>query len=252
MSQKTAEFRFYEELNDFLEASRKKVTFKHAFNHNPAIKDVIESLGVPHTEIDLIIVNGKSVGFEHPLHDGDRVAVYPVFEALDITPLIHLRKKPLRNPQFILDVHLGKLARYLRLLGFDTIYDPHYPDPQIIAMAVEDKRIILTRDKGLLKNKNVTRGYWVRATDPDEQIQEILQRFDLFTKAAPFTRCLECNGTIVNVDKEKLVAQLETKTKQFYDKFTACSECKKIYWAGSHYQRMKQFVDHLISTAEKP
>jgi len=157
----------------------------------------------------------------------------------------------LREPQFILDVHLGKLARYLRLLGFDTIYDRDYADSNIINMAAKTNRIILTRDTGLLKNKNVTRGYWIRETDPNQQIQEVLHKFDLSTKIKSFTRCLECNGKLVKTDKEILSKKLLPKTKKFYHDFVICLHCEKIYWAGSHYQRMKKFIERLTGNLKE-
>lgn len=241
-----AAFRFYEELNDFLPPSQQKVSFNYSFKQNPSVKDAIEALGVPHTEVDLIIVNEKSVDFNYLLQDGDRISVYPVFEAIDISPVIHCREKPLRKNKFILDVHLGKLARYLRLLGFDTYYETDSSDQGIIALALKEQRIILTRDKGLLKNKLITHGFWVRATDPNKQILEILNRLDLSNNIQPFTRCLSCNGGLISTSKERVSSRLLPKTKQYFEKFMTCSRCAKIYWQGSHYQRMQQFVDRFF------
>ncbi len=247
MTTKTAEFRFYEELNDFLPPDKRKVRFDHSFSDQPAIKDVIESLGVPHTEVDMILVNGESVDFTYLLQDHDQVSVYPVFETLNISPITHLQGRPLRHVQFIADVHLGKLARYLRLLGFNTSYEQTYSDKMMITIALDEQRIILTRDIGLLKNKKVTHGYWIRSTDPDQQIKEVLTRFDLFKQTIPFTRCLKCNGEIAEVAKDKIANQLQPKTKAYYDKFYICKHCQKIYWPGSHYERMQKFVERLLS-----
>ena len=174
-----ADFRFYEELNDFLKAPQRKRTIHVAFQGRPTVRSVVTMLGVPPSEIDLVLVNGRSVGFDHRLGDGDRVAVYPVFEALDITPLVRLRPRPLRRTAFILDVHLGRLARGLRLLGFDSCYRNDFDDPDIIQRALREHRIILTRDRGLLQARAVRHGYWVRACDPEAQIMEVLTRFDL-------------------------------------------------------------------------
>ena len=132
---RSASFRFYEELNDFLPRENRKRAFDYAFNGTPAVKDAIEAIGVPHTEVDLILVDGVSVGFAHLLQGGERVAVYPTFERLDISPLNRLRPQPLREPRFILDVHLGKLARYLRLAGFDAAYGDEADDAAIAARA---------------------------------------------------------------------------------------------------------------------
>src|SRR5262245_16671618 len=97
--------------------------------------------------------------------------------------------------RFIADAHLGKLARYLRLLGFDTLFDNHFQDEEIIKLT-EDERIVLSRDKGLLRDPRIVNGYWVNETDPKKQLQEVLERFELGREALPFTRCMECNGEI--------------------------------------------------------
>lgn len=242
MKEKSAELRFYEELNDFLVPEHRKVAFRFAFSGNPSIKDVVESQGVPHVEVDLILANGVSIDFSYQLQAGDHISVYPVFESLDISPVTHLRDKPLRRTRFILDVHLGQLARYLRMLGFDTLYENNYADEQIIKIAIEKKRIILTRDVGLLKNGRVTHGYWMRHTDPKKQVQEVFQRFNLQKAIKPFVRCLECNGELVAVDKTEVVDQLPPKTKDYYQDFYHCTSCKKVYWEGSHYQKMLALV----------
>lgn len=238
-------FRFYEELNDFLPAFRKKQSFSHAFEGNPSVKDIIESFGVPHTEIDMILVNGVSVNFSYRVKDEDRVSVYPVFESLDVTNIQHLREKPLREVRFILDVHLGKLAKYMRLLGFDSLYETTFPDEEIIRRSAEEKRIILTRDKILLRNNKVTHGYWVRSDDPELQVREVVERLDLRGKIATFTRCLECNSLIEPVGRESIEDRLPLKTKQYYNEFFICPGCSRIYWKGSHYERMKTFAESL-------
>lgn len=239
---KSATFRFYEELNDFLPPARKKVPFPYEFRGNPSIKDAIEAIGVPHTEVDLILANGESVAFSYHLRNGDRISVYPVFESLDISPVIHLRAAPLRKPKFVLDTHLGKLAKYLRLLGFDTLYEHDYEDAQIIAISVAEKRAILTGDIGILKNNAVTHGQWIRSSNAREQVCEVLERFDLSSCMKPFTRCTVCNGMIRPVPKETVADRLEPRTLHCYDEFYRCASCGKVYWKGSHYQRMKDFV----------
>jgi uncharacterized protein with PIN domain len=239
-------FRFYEELNDFLPASRKKQLFSHSFNGNPSVKDVIESLGVPHVEVDMILVNGKSVDFSCRLSDEDHVSVYPVFESMDISEVQHLRAEPLRDIRFIADVHLGRLAKYLRLLGFDTAFDRDLEDSKIISISLSQNRIILTRDKGILKNSRITHGYWIRSSDPRKQIIEVSGRFDLKRLFKPFTRCLECNTLIVDVPKEEITEKLLPKTRKYYNHFQICPDCGRIYWEGSHYDRMKQFVESLL------
>lgn len=247
MPSKTAFFRFYEELNDFLPVHKRKRTFSYPFDGRPAVKDAIEAEGVPHAEVDLILVDGRSVDFGYRIQDGDRVSVYPVFESLDISPLVRLRERPLRKTRFILDVHLGKLARFLRLLGFDTRYRNDLDDPEIIEIAVSEGRIILTRDIGILKRSAVTHGYWLRSTDPEEQIQEVLHRFDLYSRIRPFYRCIHCNGLIEPVAKAKVESQLQPRTKKYHDEFFRCTGCGRIYWKGSHYLKMIARIDRWMA-----
>ncbi len=243
---KTAFFRFYEELNDFLPPDKRKVQFPYSFSGNPSIKDAVEAIGVPHTEVDLILVNGKSVDFSYHLQQGDLVSVYPVFESFDIGPVTHLRPEPLRNPKFILDVHLGKLAKILRMLGFDTVYRNDLEDDEIAERAREEGRIILTRDVGLLKRGSVDRGYWVRSQHPKQQAKEVLQRFNLKNLVKPFKRCMDCNGIIEPVEKESVEDQLPSASAESYDHFFQCGNCGKLYWRGSHIPNMIDTIYSLI------
>jgi uncharacterized protein len=240
-------FRFYEELNEFLPSRKRKCTFAYSFNGNPAVKDAIEAIGVPHTEIDLILVNSISVDFSYRLVNNDSVSVYPVFESFDISPVTHLRKKPLRKLKFILDVHLGKLAKYLRLSGFDTCYRNDYDDPEIIRLALTERRILLTHDLGLLKNRQVTHGYWIRSQYLREQLIEVFRRFDLKNHVRLFSRCMECNGKVIRVLKKEVAGRLLPMTNEFFDEFRRCSSCGRIYWNGSHYIRMKKYIESVIN-----
>ena len=240
-----ANIRFYEELNDFLPPEQRKTNFNHALKKARSVKDLIESIGVPHTEIDLIIVNGESVDFNYLVKHGDHISVYPVFESLDISPLNHCQPKPLRNTRFILDAHLGRLAAYLRMLGFDTLYRNDYDDPELAETSANEHRILLTCDRRLLMRKQITHGYFVRERQPKQQLLEILKRFDLFNNQQPFTRCMHCNGLTQPVSKHKIEAQLLPKTKKYYDEFFQCEVCNKIYWQGSHYLKMRAMVDKI-------
>ena len=237
--------RFYEELNDFLPQNRRKTQFKHHFIESGSIKDLIESLGVPHTEIDLILVNGNSVDFNYLVQDGDQISVYPQFESLDISPVTRLRPAPLRITRFVLDAHLGRLAAYLRMLGFDTLYRNDYDDPELVDISVDEQRILLTCDKGLLMRKQLTRGYYVRERQPKRQLLEILSRFDLYQSQKPFTRCMHCNGKIESVRKEAIESHLMPRTKLHYHEFWQCRNCQKVFWKGSHYQRMQKLITTL-------
>lgn len=241
-----AEFRFYEELNDFLPANRKKTSFQSPFFGSPSVKDVIQAIGVPHTEIDLVLVDGQSVTFSHRLRGGERVAVYPEFERLDISPVVRLRPRPLRDTRFILDVHLGKLARYLRMLGFDAAYDRNWNKTNLIDVSLLEKRIILTRSLEVLKQNRVTRGYWLRHTEPLQQLSEVLQALDLFSQVRPFTRCMDCNGGIHKVDRADIQDQLNPHVLNQFNEFKQCRQCRKVYWQGSHHKRMVELIDKLF------
>ena len=219
--------------------------FSYDFEGNPSVKDAIEAIGVPHTEIDLILVNTKSVTFSYHIQNKDMISVYPVFESLDISNATHLREKSLRRPKFILDVHLGKLAKYLRIFGFDTLYENDYDDFEIISISKAEKRAILTRDVRILKNKAVTHGYWIRSNSPVEQLTEVILRFDLFSNIKPFYRCLTCNGLIRKTSKESVMNKLQPKTRLYYEEFYRCSSCEKVYWKGSHYHKMMNFVEDI-------
>ena len=237
--------RFYEELNDFLPPDQRKTDICHVLKQPRSIKDLIESIGVPHTEIDLIIVNGESVGFNYQVDDGDRISVYPVFESLDISPLNHCQPQPLRKTRFVLDTHLGRLAAYLRMMGFDTLYRNDYDDPELARISVEEHRILLTCDRQLLMRRQITHGYFVRSRQSQQQLLEVLIRFDLFNNLQPFTRCMDCNGTIQPVNKQLVEAALPPDAKKYYKEFFQCDACSKIYWKGSHYQKMKKLIEKI-------
>jgi uncharacterized protein with PIN domain len=248
---KRAQFRFYAELNYFLPPRRQQRTVAHRFSGRVSVKDMIESQGVPHTEVDLILVNGVSKDFDYLVQDEDRISVYPVFESIDITPIVRLRPNPLREPRFVLDTHLGKLATYLRMLGFDSLYWNDAQDDVLAEISSQEGRILLTRDRGLLMRSVVTHGYYVRATDPRKQLVEVLQRFDLVDSVRPFRRCIRCNGLLHQVPKEAIRDRLPPKTREYYDEFRVCDQCGQIYWEGSHYDRMQAFIARILERAKK-
>lgn len=227
--------RFYEELNDFLGKSKRKVDFTVKTNPGQTVKDIIESENVPHTEVDLILVNSNSVDFSYQVKEDDRISVFPVFESIDIKNATKLRPLPLRNTSFILDVHLGKLARYLRIGGFDTLYSNSYEDSEIAEIAAGETRIVLTRDKGLLKRSIIKRGYWIRSQKVIRQYQEVLKRFDLTGSVSMFSRCPSCNGELKKTEKKDVIEHLPKNTAIYFNNFKICSDCGKIYWKGSHY-----------------
>jgi uncharacterized protein with PIN domain len=241
------QLRFYEELNDFLPPARRKVSFTRALGLRTSVKDLIESCGVPHTEVDLILVNGQSVDFSYGVQPGDRISVYPMSETLDISPLLRLREKPLRDPRFVVDANLGRLARYLRLLGFDATYRNDFNNAEVARTGSHERRIVLTRDRALLKQKIITHGYFVRAVKPHEQVREVLARLDLHRGLRPFTRCLRCNGELEVVDKETVLDQLKLKTRQYYERFRRCKTCGQAYWRGSHFKRMEKLCAYFAA-----
>lgn len=235
----TATFRFYEELNDFLAPKRRKQEFSVPCAQRATTKHMIEALGVPHTEVELILVNGESVGFDRILADGDRVAVYPRFEAMDVTPLLRVRELPLRETRFVADAHLGGLAHMLRMLGFDTLYDNHFHDDTIVELCEVDGRIVLTRDRELLKRRAVTHGSYVHALKSEDQLREIVERLDLARSARPFTRCLHCNTPLRPVDKASVRERLPPRVREQYERFATCDTCGRVYWEGSHWRAMQ-------------
>ncbi len=241
-----AEFRFYAELNDFLPPEQHQRTLFYRFNGHPGIKDPIEVFGVPHTEVDLIVVNGQAVGFDYQLQSGDRAAVYPTFKSLDIASLPSLREKSSVNPRFVLDVNLGKLAKSLRLLGFDSLYRNDYRDADVVKIAVNEQRIVLTRDRRLLYAKLIDHGYWVRNVHVERQIIEVLHRFELYGSIRPFILCPVCNGKLSPVAKTDILDRLEPKTKLYYEVFYRCMGCERIYWQGSHIENMRQRFSGLL------
>ncbi len=243
---KNAYFRFYEELNDFLPEGKKKKQFEHNFHGRDSIKDMVESIGVPHIEIDMILVNGSSVDFSYIVQDKDEISVYPMFESFDISNVQHLRAKPLRNPKFIADVQLGTLAKYMRMLGLDTFYRNSYWKNEIIEISLKERRVILTKDKDLLKRTEITHGYWIRNDNPDQQIKELIKRFDLRNEIKEFTRCFQCNTELINVDKKDIQEKLPPKIREQQNEFSFCGSCNKIYWKGTHYEKMSAAIARII------
>ena len=235
-----ATFCFHADLNIFLSDGRKNRTFTHEFKDNPSIKDAIESLGVPHPEVHIIMIDGVSVDFSYQLQNNDRCQIYPITSSVEVAELVTLRPEP--EPQFVLDLHLGTLAKYLRRLGFDTLYRNDYPDEELAYVSSTENRILLTRDIGLLKRGIVTHGYWVRDKDPQEQLREVLRRFNLFEAIAPFSRCISCNGFVKPVEKAKILDKIPPKTRETQDEFRQCLDCGKVYWKGSHYDQLLQFI----------
>lgn len=242
---RSARFRFYASLNDFLPGRRQFTSFVHRFELPASVKDMIEAMGVPHPEVDLILVNSEPAPFSYLVRNGDRVSVFPLFYQIGVPPEAKLGSKPLPRARFVLDAQLGKLARYLRMLGFDSSYQNHAQDAELAVLSVKEDRILLTRDRELLKRGRVRRGYFVRETAPLKQVTEVLRRYELFGKIHPFQRCIQCNGVLKSVSKGEVVERLLPRTRRYFQRFRCCPGCGRIYWPGSHYDRMRSLIERI-------
>jgi uncharacterized protein with PIN domain/sulfur carrier protein ThiS len=236
----TAHFCFFSELNDFLSPARRNTTFAYSFEEHQTVKHLIEAFGVPHIEVARILANGNPVDFDYRARSGDRIDIYPV-AAPDGSP---------PDPHFVLDNHLGQLATYLRIMGFDTLYRNDYQDPELARIAVQEGRVLLTRDRRLLMRKVIVYGYCLRNLDPKLQLVEVLRRFGLFGKIRPFNRCLLCNSLLQPIRKEAILDRLEPLTKLYYDEFRFCASCDQVYWKGSHYERMRRLIEEIALNNE--
>ena len=236
-------FRFYGDLNDFPLPRRRGREFARAGAAGASAKDAIEACGVPHVEIDLILIDGEPRDFGTILRDGDRVSVYPAFELAGAEKGIRLPPPLPRPARFALDNHLGRLAARLRLLGFDTLYRNDWPDGELAAIAAMEERILLSRDVGLLKRKAVTRGAWVRTTRPDEQAAEVLSRFGLADRCEPFQRCLRCNAALAECGKEEVAHLVPPRSRAAFTEFRRCPGCGRVFWPGSHYPALLRLVN---------
>jgi uncharacterized protein len=242
---KNITFRCYAELNDFLLPQHRQKPFTHPLKTPVILGEAIESLGIPCSEVDLVLVNSEPAPLNRRLHENDAVSIYPTFETLDISELKGRHSPPLRVTRFILDAHLGKLAKYLRMLGFDTLYRNDFGDEEIIDLAVKENRIILTRDKLLLQSRRVTHGYYVRATDKHQQLREVVRKYDLYGQFRSFTRCMTCNADLVPKTRKEISSLVQPGILELYKDYYFCPACRKVYWQGSHFKRMESFIREL-------
>ncbi|RZI40690.1 twitching motility protein PilT [Herbaspirillum sp. HC18] len=242
----TAHFRFYAELNNFLVPWQRQRVFSHPCSRDATVKHMIEVLGVPHTEVEMICVDGAQVDFSHRLQEGERVSVYPAFSSIDISPLRRLRP-PVDEPgRFIADAHLGMLAKNLRMLGFDALYRNDYSDAEVARIAAEEERIVLTRDRDLLIRKEIVHGCYLHSISCDDQMVEVINRFKLARYVRAFSRCLACNGELRMVDKRDVAHRVPQHSRQFYEQFYECAGCAQVYWEGSHVARMRVRVTQML------
>jgi uncharacterized protein len=237
--------RFHGDLNVFLGSKAVDAVIERQLAEKTSIKDVIESCGVPHPEVDLILVEQQTVGFGHTLTNDAKVEVFPI----ENRGAYHTDKRlqTIGIRRFVTDGHLGRLTRNLRLLGFDVAYRQNADDRQLLEVMVRENRALLTRDRRLLMHAIVQHGYWPRSQNADEQTIEVVRRFDLSELIAPFTRCLRCNAPLEAAAKADIIDELEPLTKIYYDQFRRCPDCKQIYWSGSHFPKLQKRIEEIRS-----
>lgn len=241
----TATFRFYSKLNAFLPRERRGQAFSCTCAQRATTKHMIEALGVPHTEVSLVLADGDPVGLDWLIREGERIAVYPRFEQIDIGSLSRMSSLPDQPLRFVADAHLGGLARLLRMAGFDTLFDNHYEDAAMVELANRERRVLLTRDRALLMHRAVLHGCYVWALKPAEQLRELYARLDLAAQAQPFSLCLGCNTPLRVVHKQDVLDQLPERVQQRHDRFLGCDSCNKLFWEGSHWQDMRALLESL-------
>ncbi len=244
--------RFHAELNDFLVREQRDRSISVSSERRASVKDIIEALGVPHPEVDVVLVNGQQVGFAYVVREGDRIEVHPSSTAGTAGGEPRVPLRPPHVPLFVLDQHLGTLARSLRMLGFDTLYRNDYDDEELATIAGTENRILLTRDRGLLKRGSVVHGYFVRAQDAREQVREVLHRFDLYEAIQPYKRCIRCNHLLHVVAKEHVAKIIPAKTRELFNEYRQCSGCGRVYWRGSHHARMERFIAEIRAATASP
>lgn len=248
----TAEFRFYAELNAFISRPFRHRPFMHEYARDATVKHAMEALGVPHTEVELILANGVPAGFSRRMRDGDRISVYPHFQRLDISTVTCVPARPVRGVKFIADAHLGQLARDLRMLGFDVLYRNSYSDAEVARIAAGEARIVLTRDRDLLIRKDIVLGCYLHSIVCEGQICEVLMRFDLARSIRAFSRCLTCNGLLRAIDKQAVMHRVPDTSGKHYDRFHECTSCGHVYWEGSHVKRMRDRIARILDRCHAP
>lgn len=242
MADPTITVRCHGALNDFLPRARRGQPVALPWSVHETVKHVVEAAGVPHPEVAALLANGVPVDFAYRVAPGDLIDAYAHKDAPPALPL----RPPLEQLRFVCDVHLGRLAAALRMLGFDTRYRNDHDDQELAAVAGTDGRVLLTRDVGLLKRRAVIYGAFVRATNPEAQLREVAGRFDLRRHATPFQRCIRCNGLTEPVAKAEILDQLQPKTRRYYNEFWRCQACGQIYWRGSHVSRMQALIERVL------
>jgi uncharacterized protein with PIN domain len=243
--------RLYGTLGDFVAPDRRGVGFDVELNGRRSVKDLIESVGVPHCEVHVVLVDGAGVEFEHVVAGGERMAVYPHFSEIDVGALPTAGAPPPSAPRFVLDGHLGRLAAYLRAAGYDVAHDRDADDAAIARRAADEGRVVLTRDVGLLKRSLVRHGAFVRATDPRKQLDEVVRRFRIADQARPFTRCLRCNTPLVALPKEQARDRVPPRVFERFEEFVECPTCGRAFWRGTHHAALLDVMSAAVRQGEE-
>lgn len=241
-------FHFHDRLVNYLTVDRQAGGLDYTVKGPTAVKHPIEALGVPHTEVACILANGRSVGFAYIIQDADRLDVYPSVPSQVPAP-VRLRPTLPSPARFVADNHLGRLVTYLRLLGFDVLHPKSLDDARLARLSADQERVLLSRDRRLLMRKIVVHGFCLQSRDPRRQLADVLDRFDLYEAIAPWQRCLRCNGHLRPVAKDAIVQRLEPLTRKYYHEFHLCQACDQIYWKGSHYGPLHDFVAEVLAAS---
>lgn len=246
---RTVTIRCYAELNELIDRNQRGSDFHVPLKQQRSVKDLIESTGIPHTEVDLVLIDGVSVDFSRMLTGGERISLFPRFHRLPLGTTTRVRIEPEPDDRFLLDVHLGKLTTMLRMLGIDAAAHPEAGDTFLAETASREHRTLLTRDRGLLMRQIVRSGYLVRSLVPEEQLLEVIRRFELKDRLRPFTRCMACNGHLDSVEKAAVIHRLPNRVRTSHDAFWRCRSCDKVYWRGTHYEKMVAWIERLRTKA---
>ncbi|MEU3946254.1 Mut7-C RNAse domain-containing protein [Streptomyces sp. NPDC029526] len=228
---------FAPQLLVFVPQARDTGTVRTGTDGVSGLGHVVESLGVPLTEVGTLLVDGREVPVSHLPGAGESVTVHAVE---------HPQRVPGAPLRFLLDVHLGTLARRMRLLGVDTAYEStDIGDPALAARSAAEQRVMLSRDRGLLRRRELWAGAFVYSTRPEEQLEYVLDRFR--PELRPWTRCTACNGLLRSATKEQVADQLKGGTHRTYDVFAQCAQCGRAYWKGAHHEQLEAIVDRAVA-----
>jgi uncharacterized protein len=249
MLEKSTAFWFSNDLQVFLPSLKKGKPICIKFKGAQTAKHLIESIGIPHTEIAFLAANHLKIDLDYLVEDHSFIEVFSFID-LPHDPLQQQNNLSNLDRMFILDNHLGRLTAYLRMLGFDCLYDPGLPDSELAEISNNTHRTILTRDRRLLMRKIILSGYFLRSKQPLQQVVEIIHRFNLQEKIRPFLRCMRCNHLLLPIEKEKILHRLQPKTRHYYQEFRLCSNCDQIYWQGSHYDYMQKTIEMILNESE--